>query len=361
MEIISIPRQYMSAFDSPCFEISGVATPLDVVIGSDSETPGRPRPVGSKRIYPASRVSVNAGPYVRQGLVIEPVFGEKTAEKTETGIPTAALTPIAVPKRTLSCLISAGGLNSAAAILTGGTEDAPLGAILSAAPEKVSIRPGETDEIAFITGGSPLMVDLTWETTGGEVTETLTDGLSHHGMIVVPVDADSVAALFETRTGVPADKLQGFRIELRTPDNPDTTRRYTLDRTSTGGKRLAWVNRFGAVDYHTFPVVAESRHSGSRTRIETPAGFRTGATGGGSVERLLSAPCDPSMARWLAEIYSSPAVWVVGYNPQKAAIPGVEKIEKVEVAGGSITATAEKPTRAMVDIAPVRRTVSRRF
>jgi hypothetical protein len=202
--------------------------------------------------------------------------------------------------RVASCFIEVPGFTSAAVALTGGTEDAPLNTILSAAPATVRIRPGEKDEIAVITAG---------------------------GMEVTVVEGGSA--------GIEA--IPG--------------RRYILDVVSKGGRRLAWVNRYGAIDYHTFPVAGEVRSTGGRTRIYSPGGYRTVATEAYRSETLLSEPCDAATAEWLAEIFSSPAVWTVDGST----------CERVEVAGGEVACSPARPSVVSVTLSCPVKTVSRKL
>ncbi len=124
-----------------------------------------------------------------------------------------------------------------------------------------------------------------------------------------------------------------------------------MDRTSKEGRRLAWLNRFGAGDYHTFPVVAETRVSGERTRIFTRDGYRTVATDAAASEIVLSEPCDAATAMWLAGIFSSPAVW---------RITGPE-FERVEVSGGEVRSSPLQPQTVRVEVLPAGKSVSRKF
>lgn len=123
-----------------------------------------------------------------------------------------------------------------------------------------------------------------------------------------------------------------------TPGSPDTSR------------RLAWVNRYGAIDYCTFPCVAGGRIEGRRGTIYTSDGYRTVATASETTETLLSAPCDAATVGWLSEIFSSPSVWIVN---------GTE-YTRVEVAGGSAEYSPAYPGVVSLTVGPAERAVSRR-
>jgi hypothetical protein len=98
-------------------------------------------------------------------------------------------------------------------------------------------------------------------------------------------------------------------------------------------------------------VCEEFRSEGSRTRIETPAGYKTVATAARQSLKLLSDPCDAPTAEWLSELFSSPAVWL---------ITGTE-YEKVEVASGETVATPLQPTVVSVTISPAAVNISRKL
>ncbi len=342
MTVTAFPGPYQSVFRDACFTLAGIQTSyVDVSIRAVGET----APIGVKRIYTeAGEWSVNVAPYVRRLISPEPMCG------LSAGICEGA-------RRVVSCFVEAPGCTSAAVALTGGTRDVPPNTILSAAPRTVKIRPGEKDEISVITGGIAVKPVIVFNHLGVEYIDDSHVAFTGSGMATMVVDADYCGRIFASLTGTAGVEMTGFTVRLKVGEGTqsETTleRRYILDRISGGGggRRLAWVNRYGAIDYHTFPTVGEVRSSGRRTRIYTPDGYRTVATAAERSETLLSEPCDAGAADWLAGIFSSPAVWEVD-GPQ---------YEKIEVEGGGIEYSPLRPAVVSVNISDSLKTVSRKF
>jgi hypothetical protein len=337
MYSISSPKQYRSAFREPCFVVGDVAAASDMTITADGN------PVGVKRIYPIGAATINPGPYIRRAFSIEPALRN-------------SLVPFVCAGRSVACQISSGAYRSDTVYLTGGTEDAPVGEILSAAPETVVLRRGEYDEIPFITAGRSVVMNAVFFHDGGERRENLNSQLTDRRMMVMCVSMDLMCLYFTGLTGLDAEHLRRFTLEFTMPAAPEgpeivIRRNYLFDRSAGSGVRLAWINRYGAIDCHTFPVRSESRVAGSRTRVETPAGYRTVATATEQSTTLLSGPCDERTAEWLAEVFSSPAVWVVSGSSTK----------RVEVAGGGVDLLPLQPSTVAVTISPASKTVSRKL
>jgi hypothetical protein len=176
------------------------------------------------------------------------------------------------------------------------------------------------------------------------------------GIITAVIDTGDVFARYQTLTGGAADELTEFTVRLRLEQAGYTARRverrYVIDRARRSGRRLAWVNRFGVIDYYTFPVVDKFRSAGSRTRVVTADGYRTVATSGAQSIGLLSEPCGAVEAEWLSEIFSSPAVWMIDW---------AGGFEKVEVEAGEVVSTPLRPTVVSVVVAPGEPPVSRKL
>ncbi len=339
MNVISCPKAYQSAFRDACFVLDGFSTSsgVDVTISSFSQYGG----LGVKRVYASGEVSVNAAPYIRRLLAPEPVCG------TPLGVYLAV-------KRAVTCYVSAEGSNSPAVYLTGGSEDAPVDTIASASPGVLKIRMGETDELSVVTSGGRIKPLIKFRHEGVEYTDRSQIYSASTEMQAVVVNADDIGRLFTANTGAPVSEMTEFTISLEIRVGSSdiyVDRRYEIDRNTGRGRRLAWVNRYGAIDYYTFPYVAGGRVSGSRGRIYTPDGYRTVATSAETAETLLSEPCDAACAGWLSEIFSSPAVWTVDGT----------HFEKVEVAAGSAEYPSAHPATVAVTVSPAEKPFSRKY
>lgn len=337
-----MPPYYGSVFRQPVFKFGDTIMPNGVDFSINVQ--GTDNSVSVKRIYTMGSASVNVAPYVRGKFLIKPVHGGGL------GITTA-------PERVVRCNISTTGLTTATVPLTCGTEDPTLRSILSAAPATVVIRPGESDEIAIVTGESYAVKPFVEFTHGGQ--KVTYEGLSQittSDMVLTLVGMAKMDQLFLKMTGVSPGEFDKFTVSIRIRNNADGTetyvrRNYKVDRNSFGGRRLAWINRYGTVDYYTFPEVRETKFGGSRTRIETPEGYRTIATDTGRTETLDSGPCDDRTAEWLSEIFSSPTVWKI--------VDGV--CEQVEASGGTVECAPENPAKVTVKIESAERTPSRKL
>lgn len=340
MNVIEYPAAYQSAFRPALFVLNGVsaAEGIDVSILPASGT----QPLGVKRIYGEGEITVNAAPYVRGLLSPEPLCGQSIGVTCDQ-------------RRYAGCRISADGYTSPEVFLTGGTEDAVPGRILSAAPSGMKIRPGERDEISVVAAaGAAVKPFIVFTHGGAEYTvDSLQEG-SGAGMHTFVVDSGEVVRMFSEKTGAGASEMKGFTAMLRVSDSGgDTylTRRYTFDTSPHNGRRLAWVNRYGAIDYYTFPATAEQTASGVKERIASASGIRVVAASRGESLTLESDYETAETLCWLAEIFSSPRVWSVGGG-------GVAEVDVADSAAGF---DPMLPGRLAVKISPVTTPVSRKF
>ncbi len=287
-----MPPEHGSAFRPACFTLAGVQAPggIDIEIRSGAGN----EPLGVKRIYSSGEASVNVAPYVRRLLEPSPMCGGAAGIHVGTA-------------RTATCFLFAPGFVSETVTLCGGSENALPNILLSAAPSVVKIAPGEKDEMGIISGDR-VYCDISF--SRGEIHYIEPMGQRNAaGMLAAVIDADAVCRAYASRTGGEASEPADFTVRLRL-DQPGfesavIERKYILERNVRTGRRLAWINRYGAVDYHTFPVCEEFRSGGGRSRIETPAGYRTVATRMEQSLKLLSEPCDAPTAEWLSELFSS--------------------------------------------------------
>ncbi|MDR2912059.1 MAG: hypothetical protein LBV38_01975 [Alistipes sp.] len=358
MTITTSPPNYASAFCPACFALAGIPSGgVDIEILS----PSRPEPLGVKRLYAMpiepynsllfndiiideslSTASLNIAPYARRLLTPTPLCGLGAGLHIGAG-------------RTATCYISApAGFRSESVMLCAGTEDAPPNTLLSAAPPTVRIALGEFDELP-VTSQDTVSAVVDFSHGGTTYTDLSIGRRNAPGILSAVVDTDAISRSFSALTGVPPEELTEFTVRLQLSESGFTDRtlqrRYIVDHNTQTGRRLAWVNRFGAVDYHTFPTADELRSGGSHATIETSSGPRTVSTASRQSARLLSGPCDVLTAEWLSEIFSSPAVWTVDGS----------QFEQVEVAPGETTISPTKPTTIAITLFPISPNISRKF
>ncbi len=326
MNVTNYPKAYQSAFREALFVLGNVGAPLGVDISIVSPAVSS-APLGTKRIYATASAAVNVAPYVRGLIDPQPLCDFPAGVAIDSG-------------RIVPCCVSAPGMNSSVVILGGGVEDLPPERILSAAPKHVVICPGERDEISVLSRRivSPSVVVATGssELSGSAGMREL----SSDNIITVVVEPEQLLASL----GFAAAEVSHFSVRLTMRGGTDPARvlerHYTLVPSLATGRRLAWVNRFGAIDYYTFPTVKSIRRSGSLDRLTTPAGTRTVATTAARSEMLVSDPCDEPMADWLAEILSAPSVWEVEGSEARP----------VNVTGGQVVSSYLRPTCVEIEI-----------
>lgn len=326
---------YQSAFRPALFVLDEVNAPagLDVAIlpaaGNES--------LGVKRIRGEGEFAVNVAPYVRAQLSPVPLCDKSMGMFVDQG-------------RCAGCRVEADEITSDVVFLTGGQQDAPMCEILSAAPSTLTIRSGEKDEISVITGGGEVTSLLTFSHEGSEYTCDMFLPISGSGMLTFVVDQTAVALLFAETTGATPTQMGEFGVVL-SDGEVDWCRHYIVDTAPHRGKQLAWVNRYGAVDYYTFPDIASRTLSGGRGRILSSAGWNTVATETTEWTLLTSQYEQSETLEWLAEIFSSPRVWMIEGNVAT----------EVDVADGEVSFDPTLPRNMTVKVRPAAVTPSRKL
>lgn len=280
MTLKTSPKAFASVGEAVCFVLADVAAPtvpLEVRIESPLKTDG---PLGLKRMYAAAdrSLAVNVAPYLRTLLAPRPFTAA------------ARTAPVRI-------VVSGGGVatyTSPYVTLAAGKESLPANEILSSGPSARVVGPTDVDEIAVVTSATvqPLVV---FEYNGGTCIDASMDDVTSKDMIAVRVDVAKCIQLAAAKAMVHSKFVTAFKIRLRLTSGGTVTyldRSYTIDRAPRTGVRLGWVNRLGAIDCHTFPVLEKITHrAGERVRT------------------LASESLNTQDALWLAEILDSPIVW----------------------------------------------------
>jgi hypothetical protein len=340
MIISSYPAAYQSAFRPALFKLLAVDAPegldVEVLPATGSEA------LGVKRIYGGGEFVVNVAPYICPQLSPEPLYGEQMGLVLNQSC-------------YAGCRVRVSGITTPVVFLTGGTHDAPIGAIMSAAPAKLIIRPGEKDEISVISDGGVVKPSVKFTHNGNEYTDDIFLSNYGAGVHTFVVDEAVVAQKFVSQTGLDTDRMREFTVELRLTMSGGgylyLRRHYVVDRTPYGGKRLAWINRYGVVDYYTFPIIDSRTLSGGRGCILSSTGWSAVETEAEEWTLLTSDYEQADTLEWLAELLSSPRVWT---------IEGDEAIE-VDVADGEVSFDPSLPENITVKVRPRATVVSRKF
>jgi hypothetical protein len=340
----NVPTKYSSAFQPACYGLAEIGAPegADFDIMSVAST----TPLGTKRIYSATTGQINVSPYLRQLIAPTPMCDKSAGIHQSVG--RTASGTVRTPE----------GVYAPITTLCAGTEAISKNTLLSAAPHTVTIAPGERDEMSVVSEARVIPV-VTFKRGANSYTDNTSLGqCTAVGMSVTVIDVNHVCNLYAARTGAPASELEEFTVRLKLDQSgfqdQIVERHYVIDRSGGNtrqGRRLAWINRFGAIDYHTFPTVTGYRSSGSHTSVSTPGGLRTVATTATQSIGLSSEPCSPLETEWLAEIFSSPAVWTVRGSIR----------EQVEVEAGEVVCDPSKPAVVSLTISPAAPPTSRKF
>lgn len=331
MTVKTQPKAWSSVGGAVCFELADVDYPhkqAKVAI----ESPAQPSvPLGVKAMYPAEDRSlvVNVAPYLRSLLDPQPIL-DKSTGATLAAFRTA---PVRLAVTPLSLQLA---YNTPYVNLAAGRENLEVNTILSAGPERVVVAPTDRDEFSLVTTAivQPTLVFKHGNTT---YTDSSMNTILAKEMIAMVVDVPDCIRRAATKAGIEEDEVDAFTIRLKlstSGGNVYLEKFYTVDRRPSRGVRLAWINRFGAIDYHTFPVVESTRSRG--TNVGTPAARCEEET------RLISEPCDENRAGWLAEILSSPNVW---------KMEGTTKTS-LKIADGEILTSPLKPTYITLAVTP---------
>lgn len=206
---------------------------------------------------------------------------KKAAEKPEVGSSTRDLlpenTPVTSPLRTfLPCR---------------STVTAP--ALLTAMPAERLISPGECDELTLFPAEA--------------CTVTVT----------AQAGATTTAESYRTTKG----GLYLFRLDMR--DFPEAealivdagecgTVVYTVVPAAPGARRLAWRSSAGSIEHYTFPIEKSATVETAKKRAYGTDGHLTVTAGSEHRTTLVSAYEPRTTIEALAEILSSPDVWLAG-------------------------------------------------
>lgn len=194
-------------------------------------------------------------------------------------------------------------------------------ALLTAIPCVRLISPDESDELTLLTDGACT------------VTVTAQSGES------------TTAETYRTTTG----GLHLFRLDMR--DFPEAesltvdagacgTVCYTVVPAVPGARRLAWRSSAGSIEHYTFPIERSDTLETTKKRAYGAEGHLAATIGSERHTLLVSAYEPRATVEALAEILTSPAVWLAGkteYTPvdvitDKAVLHGHGAVTCLEVA-----------------------------
>ncbi len=183
-----------------------------------------------------------------------------------------------------------------------------------------SLARGEQDEISWVGAKGPVCARALFP-DGGQKPIGVELGrveLSEPHLIALIVNADHLDRLLAVQ-GRAWDEFTRFSVELDFGDQKIAVFEYRIRPLNPRATRLAWWNRRGGVDLHTFEASVE---------------HRAFEAAGSRVERTLRTACTTrAQALRLAEIPGAPRVWIVEgdtHIPVKAAVEKTFPIDDTE-------------------------------
>ena len=294
MNIKNYPSQYASVFAPVVFDISGIQ--LDKYLGVDINIvrKGSATPVGTKRFYNISKMSVNIAPYAESCLSITPLRTGGVQQMAQ---------------RAVAMALSANGITSEYRFVAAGREVLPTEVLLSEWTQR-TISMGEVDEFSFIPPVGDVWVEIHFEDTAGKQFATrLAPFSAEEGVVTCVVNTRELAQVIATESMLDAESLSEIRYSVYYGADEAFEVRYKVVKP-TGGVRLAWVNRYGVIDCYTFQATTNKQTIVKR-QAERVSGERVTVPLAKAWEQVtISSGLQPQrIAASLAEIVTSPKVW----------------------------------------------------
>lgn len=188
------------------------------------------------------------------------------------------------------------------------TEIIALPSLISAMPLTRRISHHERDELLLMVGaGKSIVVEIATDTNDSStIYHTSATGCSL--LSLSPRDFDTDSRTIEVTISCEEEELG--------------TLHYNIVPSFKENIRLAWISACGSIERYTFPAVTSSKRKTERQILRTAEGWS--AAGGTEYSISLASRYEPkATAAALAEIASSPKVWIEGDNAltEVAVIP----------------------------------------
>lgn len=167
-----------------------------------------------------------------------------------------------------------------------------------AMPNRRTISYGEVDEVLILAAeGETLTANIVADT--GE-------------SLSLDYGTATGAAILSISTKDFGKKFRTLDVELLCNGESLGHLHYTAVPAYKGSLRLAWVSGAGSIERYTFPVVVKSQLSTVKESIDTSEGRRVVSAVSKSILSLKSRYEAAATIEALAEIISSPRVWIEG-------------------------------------------------
>lgn len=302
MKIANQPQAYQGAYPEVTYTLTE-AIPDEVteveILGPDTSAV-----TGTKRMSGSSQYEVNIAGYVQRQLNIWP------ATETVCGIYPA-------PGRMATARIRVGSLTSQAVPVSGGTVRAETGHALTDKPDGGTLGRRDIEEVAFVAPGQSVTARIT---LGGSSTHqiALPSITCDDGMYVVLIAMQDIENRLAEAGKGPVTAYRTLTLGITAGSLGPLNRRYRIVDRSGNSTRLAWVNRYGAIDAFTFEHIGTELITAKKQRVCTRNGYEVlGSEAETETALHVAAGCAAQM-RWLGGLIASPAVWRLEANGWEA-------------------------------------------
>lgn len=232
---VNSPAEYSSAYQKVVFKLSGLSLDADGCVEVDILVDERIEAVGTKRYYNRQMVEVDVSAYARAELDVVPVLHRGLAMIRSRSVPMS---------------VRVGGDRSEKVQVTAGTHPLPYDTLLSDLQQR-TIGLDERDEISFVTEQREVLPLITVIDREGN-SQTWTDApfLADKAVLVYGIDIANIVSQAQNY-GIAPQAIRTIKIDMMIGAERYEMVKYDV-RDQSDGVRLAWVNRFGAIDYYTF-------------------------------------------------------------------------------------------------------------
>lgn len=293
MRIINMPDNFSPAFGEVIYTVENSGGGVFDVEILDSGSGC----MGIKRFAGEGTVDINTAGYVRRGLSPEPLAGGGCGFRMDNG-------------RAVKSSIRIGNLTSDVRIFTAGLRNLPAGRPLTMLPMHRDIARDESDEISFATDGGTYRAEITVK-AAADYKFAVGGHTAGAGICTFVTDMEWVMAQVGSAGGDP-EACRSVHVAVFSGDAELFRCIYVLRRNPAGAVRLCWLNSLGAVDRFTFPSPVSGGVGAAKERIVSAGGFETVYSGAERFSVLNSGYRPENVLNALAEIISSPRVWIAG-------------------------------------------------
>ena len=245
MIIRSYPENFASALEPVVYTMDAVR--LDAWLGAnlDIMQHGQSTPVGTKRFYKGSKLSINIAPYALACLNILPYMsGNQLIQATG---------------RTAKMYLTTDGELSEVRHIAAGRMTLPVGVLLSDRALRC-IAPGEFDEFSFIAPEGDVWAEFSVSDAKGlRYSWRMPPFVSDGGMVVCPVDMRVIARMVADEVGLAVGDINKVKVVIYFGSDAAFEVNYVVEAVTAQGVRLAWISRYGTVECYTFPICTERK------------------------------------------------------------------------------------------------------